>query len=153
VQYTQKAIALRPQKYDYWGNLADAYRMIPNEAEKAGDAYRHAISLAEKQLKVNPKDSDVLSSLALYHSRIGDAATGREYLARALQGNPSDVDILRIACLVNLEAGNKQEALRWLEKSVRAGYPREQLLANPELASLRANPEFDRLVKESVSFK
>jgi eukaryotic-like serine/threonine-protein kinase len=153
VQYTQKAIALRPQKYDYWGNLADAYRMIPGQSEKAGEAYKHAISLAETQLKVNPKDSDVLSSLALYNSRLGDAAAGREFLARALQENPSDVDILRIACLVHLEAGNKQEALQWLEKSVRAGYPREQLLANPELASLRANPEFDRLVKESVSFK
>jgi len=153
VQYTQKAIALRPQKYDYWGNLADAYRMIPGQAEKAGDAYKHAISLAEKQLKVNPKDSDVLSSLALYRSRIRDAGAAQEYLAQALRENPNDVDILRIACLVHLEAGKKQEALQWLEKSVHAGYPREQLLANPELAGLRANPEFDRLVRESVSSK
>ena len=38
VQYMQKAIAQRPQKYDYWGNLADAYRMLPGEKEKAGVA-------------------------------------------------------------------------------------------------------------------
>src|SRR5689334_11332486 len=25
-QYIQKAIALQPQRYEYWGNLADAYR-------------------------------------------------------------------------------------------------------------------------------
>jgi eukaryotic-like serine/threonine-protein kinase len=153
VQYTQKAIALRPQKYDYWGNLADAYRMISGEADKASMAYKQAISLAEKQLTVNPSDSDVLSSLALYHSRIGDATGARQYLVRALQSSPNDVDILRIACLVHLEAKEKQESLKWLEKSVHAGYPREQLVANPELASLRSETDFGRLVREAVSFK
>lgn len=69
VEYTQKAIALRPEKYDYWGNLADAYRMIPGETDNASKA---AISLADRLIVVNPNDSDVLSSLALYHSRLGD---------------------------------------------------------------------------------
>lgn len=152
VEFTQRAIALRPQKYDYWGNLADAYRMIPGQTDKASPAYRQAASLAEKLLAVNSSDSDVLSSLALYHSRLGDAAGARQYLARALQVSPNDMDILRIACLVHLDSRESQEALKWLEKSVRAGYSREQLIANPELASLRSQPEFDRLVKEAVSF-
>jgi tetratricopeptide (TPR) repeat protein/predicted Ser/Thr protein kinase len=153
VQYTQKAVALRPQKYDYWGNLADGYRMIPGDSEKASMTYKQAISLADKQLKVNPRDADVLSSLALWHSRIGDAVEARRFLGAALQASPNDVDILRIACLVHLEAGEKKESIKWLEKAVRAGYPREQLAANPELASLRSEPEFGRLVAEAVSFK
>ena len=152
VEYMQKAIALQPQKYDYWGNLADAYRMIP-APDKASNAYKQAISLADKLLVVNPSDSDVLSSLALYHSRIGDAIGARQYLGRALEASPNDVDILRIACLVHLEGGKKQESLNWLEKTVRAGYPRAQLIANPELASLRSEPEFARLVKEAASLK
>jgi len=153
VEYTEKAIALRPQKYDYWGNLADAYRMISGEANKASASYKQAISLAEKELKVNPRDTDVLSSLALYHSRIDDAVEARQYLSRALHASPNDVDILRIACLVHLEAGEQKESLKWLEKAVHAGYPREQLIANPELASLRSEPEFNRLAGEAVSFK
>jgi len=153
VEYTQKAIALRPQRYDYWGNLADAYRMIPGEADKASVAYRKAISLADKQLPVNPGDSYVLSSLAQYHSRIGDAVAAREYLDRALQASPNDVDNLRISCLVYLDAGQQQEALKWLEKAVHTGYPREQLTANPELAALRSQPKFMRLVGEAVSSK
>jgi tetratricopeptide (TPR) repeat protein/TolB-like protein/tRNA A-37 threonylcarbamoyl transferase component Bud32 len=153
VEYTQKAIALRPQKYDYWGNLADAYRMIAGDADKASNAYKQAIALAEKQLDINPNDSDGLSSLALYHSRLGDANGARQYLGRALQLSPDNMDILRIACLVHLEAHEKQESLKWLEKSVRAGYSREQLVANPELESLRSEPEFSRLVNEAVSYK
>jgi tetratricopeptide (TPR) repeat protein/TolB-like protein len=153
VQYTKKAIVIRPQKYDYWGNLADAYRMIPGAADKATMAYEQAISLAQKLLAVNPSDSDVLSSLALYYSRMGDATNARRYLVQALQVSPHDVDILRIACLVHLDDGEHQESLHWLEKAVRAGYPREQLVANPELSGLRSDPEFNRLIAESVSFK
>jgi serine/threonine protein kinase/tetratricopeptide (TPR) repeat protein len=152
VRFIQKAIALRPQKYDYWGNLADAYRMIPGKAVEAGMAYKQAISLAEQQLKVNPSDTDVLSSLALFYARSGDAAGAQHYLALALQASPKDVDVLRIACLVHLEAGEGQESLKWLEKAVHAGYSRQQLIANPELTGLRSKPEFARLVKESVSF-
>jgi tetratricopeptide (TPR) repeat protein/predicted Ser/Thr protein kinase len=153
VQFTQKAIALQPKKYDYWGNLADAYRMIPGKANDASMAYKRAISLEEKQLAVNPRDADALSSLALHHSRIGNSGRATSYLAAALRASPNDADILRIACLVHLETGDKQESLKWLQKAVHAGYPREQLTSNPELSSLRSEPEFTRLVAEAVSMK
>jgi len=153
VRYTEKAIDVHPQKYEYWGNLGDAYRMIPGKANEARMAYTQAISLAEKELTVNPSDSDALSGLALWYSRTGEAAKGRKYLEAALQASPDDVDVLRIACLVQLEAGQQEESLKWLGKSVRAGYSREQLTTNPELASLRSQPEFTRLVGQAVSFK
>jgi tetratricopeptide (TPR) repeat protein len=153
VEYTQKAIALVPEKYDYWGNLADAYRMMPTESKQANDSYRRAISLAERQLAINPSSTDVLSSLALYHSRIGEQSAAQKYLTSALKNNSSDVDVLRVASLIYLDEGQQQESLSWLKKAVQAGYPREQLTANPELASVRSQPEFARLVTEAVSFK
>ena len=153
VRYTQKAIALQPLKYDYWGNLGDAYHMIPSETVKANEAYKQAILLAEKELVVNPKDSVALSSLSLYYSRLGDGTRARKYLESALRAAPEDVDILRIACLIHLDEGNKQESLEWLKKAVHAGYSREQLEANPEFTSLHSQPEFARLVAEAVSFK
>jgi len=153
VRYTKKAIDLKPGKYDYWGNLGDAYRMIPGKANEARMAYQQAVSLAEKQLTVNPSDSDVLGWLALWNSRMGETTRSRKYLDAALQASPDDPDVLRISCLIHLEAGEQQEALKWLEKSVHAGYSREQLTANPELASLRPLPEFKRLVGQAVSFK
>jgi tetratricopeptide (TPR) repeat protein len=153
VEFTKKAIALRPEKYDYWGNLADGYRMIPGQAQNAATAYRRAIPLAQKELGVNPGDSDVLSSLATYYSRTGDAGRARKYLDSALQASPNDVDVLRVACLVHLEEGDKKESFTWLAKAVHAGYPRGQLTANPELAALRSDPEFTRLVEQAVSFK
>jgi serine/threonine-protein kinase len=152
VQYTLKAIELRPQRYEYWGNLADGYRMIPGHSDKASDAYRHAISLGEKLLAVNPNDGEVLSALARFHSRIGNGSRARVYLAKALRGEPNDVGILLTACLVPLEGGERRQSLYWLEKAARAGYPRQQLIANPELDSLRSEPEFNRIAGTAVSF-
>lgn len=151
-QFSQKAIDRSPEKFDYWGNLADAYRMIPAQSNKAADAYAQAIRLAKAQLKINPNDSDVLSALAQYYSRTNDPENARSYLNRALRAGPQNVDVLRVACLIQLETGDRKEALAWLRKAVIAGYPREQLLANPELRSLHSDPEFNRLAKEAISY-
>ena len=151
--YCQKAIELRPQDYAYRGDLGDAYRMIPAESKKATATYQEAIRLGETQLSVNPNDSDTLSSLAQYYARTGNPKRARAYIDRALKLNPTDVDILRIASVIELEAGQRQEALQWLAKAVSAGYTREQLLANPELTSLHSDPEFTRLVAQAKSYQ
>jgi serine/threonine protein kinase/Flp pilus assembly protein TadD len=151
--YCRKAIELRPQDYAYRGDLADAYRMIPAESNKASAAYQEAIRLGETQLRVNPNDSVILSSLAQYYERTGDPKRARAYIERALKLDPTDVDILRIASLIELETGERQKALQWLEKAVSAGYTREQLLANPELTSLHSDPEFTRLVGQAKSYQ
>ena len=151
--YCQKAIELRPQKYDYWGNLGDAYRMIPAQLSKASEAYRQAIRLAEVQLKLNPSDADVLSSLAIYYARINETGRAREHLEKALKLDPDNVDILSNAALIHLTAGERRESLRWLEKAVSAGYPREQLLANPDYFVLHSDAEFGKLVKQAKSYR
>jgi eukaryotic-like serine/threonine-protein kinase len=153
VAYCKKALELEPQKYSYWGNLGDAYNMIPGRSSDAAAAYQQAIHFAEMQLKVNPLNTDVLSALAQYHARVHDFERARQYLDKALKEKPDDVDILRIACLVYLDAGQRQEALRWLQKAVAAGYAKEQLLANPELSSLHSDPQFERLAKEAKSYQ
>ncbi|HEY2546745.1 MAG TPA: protein kinase [Candidatus Acidoferrum sp.] len=153
VAYCKKAIGLRAQKYDYWGNLGDAYRMIPGKSSDAADAYRQAIHLAETELKINPVDADALSNLALYYARTNDPVRAGKYLEKALKEQPEDVDVLRIVCLVHLEEGDRQKALLWLQRSVKAGYAREQLVANPELVVLHSDPQFDRLAKEAKSYQ
>jgi serine/threonine protein kinase/tetratricopeptide (TPR) repeat protein len=151
--YCLKAIELNPERYEYWGNLADAYRMIPAESRKAAEKYRQAIHLAEIQLRINPADTDVLSSLALYYSRINDPMRARKYLEASLKGKPEDVDLLLNACLVHLEEGDTKDALIWLQRAVKAGYPKEQLVANPELASLHSHPQFDHLAEQAKSYR
>ena len=153
VSYSQEAIKLRPQEYSYWGNLADAYRMMPGETDKAASAYRQAIVLAKKQLEVNPKDGGALSRLAVYYARTDEPAQAQHYLAAALKISPDDWDTLEVACLVHLAAGDRRGAMKWLGLAVRAGYARALLVADPELAELRPDPEFTRLTEEAKTYR
>ena len=68
----EKAIELGVNNYIVWGNLADAYRYTPGYKEKAEEAYQKAIQLAEKEVKINPKDSLVLARLARYYAASGN---------------------------------------------------------------------------------
>lgn len=149
--YFRKAIALKPRKYDYWGNLADAYRWIPAEASKALETYRKAISLAEEQLRMNPSDTDVPASLALYYARVNDRKRSLTFLEKALKANPDDMDTLTNAALIHLQFGEKDEAMRWLKRAVARGYTREQLLANADLNGLHSDAEFSLLIRQPKS--
>ena len=68
----EKAVELEPQNYLYRGNLADAYRWTPGEKDRAKPNYVQAIGLAERDLKVNPRDTDELGYVALYEAKSGD---------------------------------------------------------------------------------
>ncbi|MGA2097127.1 MAG: protein kinase [Candidatus Acidiferrum sp.] len=151
-EFCKKAAELSPQRYEFWGNLGDAYHMIPSQNSKATESYKLAISVAESQLPQNPKNSDLMSYLAHYYSRINEKDRAREYLEKSLKLSPNNVDTLIIACLLHLEAGERQEAFKWLKRAVEAGYMREELLANPDLASLHSDPEFPLLVAQAKSF-
>lgn len=153
VRYCQKAIALRPRQYDYWGNLGDAHLMSSVDAARAADDYRQAILLAESHLRVNPKNATILSLLALYHARVGEAARARYLLAEGLGLDQGSYNVLYLACLVHLANGERKEALNWLERAVRAGYPRGLLAADPELDSLRSESAFERLENEAQTYR
>jgi hypothetical protein len=95
----------------------------------------------------------VLSSLALYYARTNDRARAQNYLEKALKSDRQGVDVLLIACLVHLEAGERREAFLWLQKAVTAGYARELLIANPELSSLHSDPQFVLLANQAKSYQ
>jgi serine/threonine protein kinase/tetratricopeptide (TPR) repeat protein len=153
VRYSQEAIKMQPQQYSYWANLADAYRMMPGEADLATAAYRQAITLAKEQLNINPKDGEALSRLALFYARTGATAQAQHDLSAGLNINPNTWNTLEVACLVHLAAGDRQEALKWLAQAVRAGYPRVMLVADPELSELRPDPEFAKLAERARTYR
>lgn len=73
----EKLVADGTKDYTIWGNLGDAYRWSPGNAEKAAHAYRQAISLVQQAIGVNPRDARALMSLALYRARSGQKTEGQ----------------------------------------------------------------------------
>ena len=129
-----------------WGNLADAYRWTPGLEGKAPAAYQQAIRLAEEQLALNPKNAIATIGLAVYWAKLGDRRKALEYLAEARQLAPSHMHVLFQSVLVYELTGQRALALQALREALQAGYSKEDVLREPELAKLRQDPHFQRLI-------
>jgi serine/threonine protein kinase/tetratricopeptide (TPR) repeat protein len=141
----ERAIKLNEREYAFWRNLAEAYRWIPAEKDKAPPAYRRAAELAEERRRVNPRDAMVLKNLAEIHGRLGNRRQALSHLQQALEIAPKDVTIMTSAAGIYEALGDRERALEWLGKALRSGLSIENVANDPGMADLRADPRFQAL--------
>ena len=147
----EKAAALAPNNYEVQRNLADAYRWAPGLAHKAPPAYRRAIELAQDQLRVNPREPAAHGALAICWARLGEKNKALEAISTARRESPGDISILFDSVQVYHIAGLRQRALEALAAAVRGGYSLAEIRAEPELAGLRSDPRYQKIVGDSAS--
>ena len=143
---TQEALKLDDNDYQTWGNLGDAY-FFGGDKSKASGPYTKAISLAEEKLKVNPRDTDVLSDLARYWAILGDRTKALNYLDRSLVGK-KDKELIFSAALVYNQLRETGPALEWLGKALAAGYSKAVVSATPDFDNLHDNPRYLALMQQ-----
>jgi eukaryotic-like serine/threonine-protein kinase len=144
----EKAVALRPNLPRLSGNLGDAYRWLPGREADAAAAYDRAIELMRGELEVNPKNAESLGWLAEWLARRGDTRAAIQTVRRALKLAPNDVNGMARAVNVFHLAGDRTEALRWIETAVNAGYGLGEFERDPDLESLRDDAAYARLVEQ-----
>jgi tetratricopeptide (TPR) repeat protein len=127
------------------GNLADAYRWS-GQLDRANTTYEKAISLAFKQLQVNPRDANMMDQLSLYYAKKGDAVHAGDFIRRARAINSTDVGMIYDEAVVYTLTGRPAEALKSLQEALKKGYSVQEAQNDPELASLQGRPEFAKLV-------
>jgi tetratricopeptide (TPR) repeat protein len=142
-----ESIKLDQNNYALWGNLADSYYFGGDQA-KAAPAFRKAISLAETQLKLNPRDSDALEELSYYYSMVGDRGRALGLLNRSLQVGHGEKDLLFNAAVVYNQLRETGPALEFLAKALNAGYSRTVVEASANLDNLRDNPRYRALIQQ-----
>src|SRR5262249_45176921 len=76
-----------------WGNLADANYGIPARRDESARDYREAIRLADKQLKMNPRDGYTLAYRATYLAMTGQKESALSSLQRSVMLSPDDPDV------------------------------------------------------------
>ncbi len=141
----EQAIALSgDERYAYliWGNLGDALKWTPARRGEAPRAYAKAVELATSQLEVNPNDAVLLSQIACYQAKAGEAAAAQANMRDALKIAPADPAVLyRSAILLEL-AGKRKQSLAALDSALTAGYSLSVIEREPEFASLRTDPGY-----------
>jgi serine/threonine-protein kinase len=137
----EKAVDGRATSYMYWGNLADAYRWASGKREKSIEAYKEAVRLARIELKSKPNNPDLHSLLALYLAKLGDAPAARTALAALPQSSASAAVWFRATVAWEL-LKERDLALSALDRTLKAGYSKNELENEPELAPLRSDRRY-----------
>lgn len=150
VQMFAKANEMNPNDQEVRGNLADAYRWS-GQKDKADTTYDQAISLAFKDLQVNPRDANALQYVALYYAKKGQFTWAQDYIHKARAIDPNNVNCVYNEAVIDALAGRQQDALKALREAFEKGYSTDQARNDPELSSLRGIPEFDKLVSKPTS--
>jgi Flp pilus assembly protein TadD len=142
----RRAADLAPGDPLMWANLGDACLAAKDAACGAG-AWPRANSAARAALEINPSDALIRSILASSLVKNGDAEAAQREIARALESDPTNPDVLYQAAVIATLRGNADGALSWLERAIEAGYPPVAAQRDPVLAPLRKLPAFNPAVK------
>jgi serine/threonine protein kinase/tetratricopeptide (TPR) repeat protein len=141
-----QAVQLNDRDYVMWGNLADAEIRTQDKKVDAAAAFKTAISLAEQELQVNPKNTRVLGNLADYYSMLRNNGQSLKYVQRALSLDPDDPAVRYNAAQVYEQLGDHDAAVQWLVKALNAGYPSTMVRDSPAMDSLRSDPRVKSLL-------
>lgn len=148
VEMFQKALKLDSGNYNIWGNIASAYYQIPQERYKADFYFDRAISLAQKELFLNPRNATALSSLASFYSMKKDKNNALKYLNKALDLAPNNVDIIEQGIVVNETLGRRDDAIKLTEKILKKGFPIYKLEKSPDLKNMIKDERFEFLKRK-----
>jgi serine/threonine-protein kinase len=143
----QQAVTLNANDHRSIGYLADAYYWAPGKRDQSVPLYERAISMTDEELKLNPKNTDVMLLLAVYHARLGHAQPARKYVQDALRIRPDNPESLFFAALVENQLGNSKGAIEWLGKAIHHGYSLAEINAAVDLDNLRPDPAFQAAVQ------
>lgn len=142
----REALNINDNDYLMWANLASAQHWIQGKKDESIDNYKKAISMAEKQLTINPNDPGVISNLAGYYSDIDDSTKAYELLNKSLKIAPEDLSVLYRAATINEHFKHREKALYWLKKVLVNGYSRSEIEEEPELKDLISDSRYKQMV-------
>jgi serine/threonine protein kinase/tetratricopeptide (TPR) repeat protein len=144
-RYYEQAIQISAHNSQWWHNLAAAYQ-LSGQAQKAQTAFKRTAELAEQQRRVNPRDPRVLIWLADSYSNLNKSKEARQLLEQALALAPNEVENMFQASSIYERLGDRELALQWISKAIKAGYPRDLIEREPTLAQLRLDPRFREII-------
>ena len=144
-----KALQIDDNDYRVWGNLASAYHRTPDEHDKMYHAYQRAVTIAEEQMKVNPRDPDLLSHLAIYNAMIGEHARARGLLKQVVDLEPDNPEVIFRIGDTYEHLGNREMALEWIGKALDSGYPLALIENEAGLTELRKDERFQVLLQRN----
>ena len=144
----EHALAANGDDYNLYIPLANSLENL-GQTEALREINQRHKQVLEQQLQMVPEDVRARVLLATLHAH-NDADRATLELERAISLRPDDSNILYNAACVYARLSRKQDALAVLKKAKEHGYRNIAWLArDPDLACLRDEPEFKRLIGDA----
>ncbi len=138
---TEQALKINGNDYMVWNNLMIAYEGA-QKPDKAAEARRKAEELAEKVVALNPRDATALSTLATFYAADKKDDKALSHIRTSLALTPDDPNVLSNVGEAYEFMGNRELALKYIEKSISKGYAVDDIRNTPGLQALVADPRF-----------
>jgi len=145
-EMTQRALEMNAGNYIVWGNLRLDYEWL-KQPEKAAEARRREIPLLEEAIQQKPRDAEAYAQLANLYAEEGQRERSIANLRTAIALSPSDPGVLDLGADTYEKLGDRKQAIEYLGKALRAGYTKDELIADPELQDALKDPAVKALLK------
>jgi serine/threonine-protein kinase len=143
---TRKALDMNSENYIVWGNLRNEYEWL-KQPEKAEEARRREIPLLEQSIQQHPRDGEAYGQLANLWAEEHEREKAEANLRTALALAPSDPAVLLMAADLYENLGDRKQCIAYLEKAMRVGLTKDQMLTDPELQEALKDPGVKALLK------
>ncbi|MBN2431985.1 MAG: protein kinase [Acidobacteria bacterium] len=131
-----------------YGNLGDALRQLPGRMEDARAAYAEAIRLTEGLGIAGPVDAVGHARLGTWYLLTGQPERGRREVEEGLKLGGQDSRVLYKSLLFYELGGERDRALRILERYLKSTDTIQEMENEPDLAGLRGDPRYGELMAD-----
>ena len=132
----ERATRLDANNYRLWANLGSAYEQVPDE-DAARAAFARAVSLAEAERRINPRDAQLAAEVAGLYATLQRSADAQAAAEHALSIARGDARVLMTIAVAFDDAGDRRRALDALRRALAAGHSIDEITATPRLRALR----------------
>ncbi|MDH3215178.1 MAG: protein kinase [Candidatus Krumholzibacteria bacterium] len=148
IELFQKACEVNPDDYQAPSFLASTYKGLGMTSEAVA-AYHRRLAIIKKHLELNPDDARAIYLGANALIELGEEDEGLEWANRSLALDPQNPLLLyNIACIF-CKAGRHEEAIDYLESSLKTGYASKEWAAtDPDFEPIRDHPRFQRALRK-----
>ena len=143
----ENAVKKLPKNSHFWGYLASAYQWSGAAHSTVDSLFRIAIAGTEQQLRINPRDAELLCTLSEYYALTGAKPKALDYLEQALKLQPTNVRLMGHAGTVYEELGDRSMALKLIADARKKGLALEDVEHDPAMKELRKDPRYTAIRK------
>ncbi len=130
-----------------WLGLAEARKFGGSPPERIREAYQRAAELVSRRLETEPGDLGLLVDLAGLKLQLDQRVEAEEIIENLRLDEITSADMMFSLAEIFEVLGERDEALAWVERSLKAGFPLDVIADYAAFAALCADPRFGLLAE------